>query len=276
MKIRTRLLVFIATALFVATLLPAPRADLDLNQVDVALSQHGTWYVSTSYGRVWQPREYTPQWNPYYDGHWVNSDLGWVWVSDYTWGDVAYHYGTWALDPVYGWVWVPGVVWAPAWVVFRTGPGYVGWAPVSPGFSIGMSGTVSDIAPTHYVFVSDNDFLAPRIRSRVVTESVTRRVYTQTRVINTLRIENNIVVNRGLDASPFARTSGGKIEPVPIESVSRAAPGPKFSRELIVIEPARAGNSVQATQRMPEPRVPPGQQKKQEKQDKHENKGNPK
>src|SRR6185503_664987 len=55
-------------------------------------------------------------------------------VSDYAWGSVPYHYGTWALDPNLGWIWVPGYVWAPSWVVFSSGPDYVGWAPVPPRF----------------------------------------------------------------------------------------------------------------------------------------------
>src|SRR6266850_1059253 len=97
------------------------------------LGPHGSWLVSTHYGRVWQPNVYTSNWNPYYDGHWAYTDLGWVWVSDYDWGAIPYHYGTWVDDPGLGWIWVPGYVWAPAWVVFRMGPEYIGWAPVSPG-----------------------------------------------------------------------------------------------------------------------------------------------
>jgi hypothetical protein len=53
------------------------------------LSPHGTWLVSGQYGRVWQPGVYSAGWNPYYDGHWVYADVGWTWVSDSDWGDVA-------------------------------------------------------------------------------------------------------------------------------------------------------------------------------------------
>src|SRR5215510_269641 len=49
------------------------------------LSPHGTWLVSAEYGRVWQPREYDRDWNPYYDGRWVYTEFGWTWVSDYSW-----------------------------------------------------------------------------------------------------------------------------------------------------------------------------------------------
>ena len=42
--------------------------------------------------------------------------------------------GYWAWDGR-GWVWVPGTVWAPAWVSWRYGGGYVGWAPLPPAGS---------------------------------------------------------------------------------------------------------------------------------------------
>src|SRR5258708_24450962 len=45
----------------------------------------------------------------------------------------CYHYGSWLYDPAYGWVWIPGTEWAPAWVVWREAPDYIGWAPCGPG-----------------------------------------------------------------------------------------------------------------------------------------------
>src|SRR5882672_4998945 len=126
----------IVTAGAIAT--PA-QASVDFGFVYSNLSPHGSWLVSAQYGRVWRPADYSPGWNPYYDGHWVYTDVGWTWVSDYDWGAIPYHYGTWVPDPVLGWVWVPGYVWAPAWVVFRTAPDYIGWAPVPPSFSVGVS-----------------------------------------------------------------------------------------------------------------------------------------
>ena len=89
------------------------------------LQPHGSWVVSANYGQVWLPHAHGPGWNPYYDGHWVYTELGWTWVSDYPWGAIPYHYGTWTVDPVLGWIWVPGYVWAPSWVVFCSGPGYI-------------------------------------------------------------------------------------------------------------------------------------------------------
>ena len=43
-----------------------------------------------------------PDWRPYYDmGQWVQTDNGLFWQSDYTWGDIPFHYGRWVLNPVW-------------------------------------------------------------------------------------------------------------------------------------------------------------------------------
>lgn len=102
-----------------AVLSPPASAAVSFDSFYSDLSPHGRWLVSASNGRVWQPAIYHAGWNPYYDGHWTYTDEGWCWVSDYDWGAVPYHYGTWVTDPALGWVWVPGYTWAPSWVVFR-------------------------------------------------------------------------------------------------------------------------------------------------------------
>jgi len=61
--------------------------------------------------------------------------------------------------PGLGWVWVPGYEWAPAWVSWRYGDEYVGWAPLPPAAvwisSVGFNSTIDvecGIAPTYYSF----------------------------------------------------------------------------------------------------------------------------
>ncbi len=102
------------------------------------LSPYGEWVSVGSYGRVWRPspavvgagfRPYGP------GGHWVHTDYGWSYESDWEWGWAPFHYGRWYLDQGYGWVWIPGSAWAPAWVSWRYGGGYVGWAPLPPAGS---------------------------------------------------------------------------------------------------------------------------------------------
>src|SRR5207249_4016053 len=91
------------------------------------LAPYGSWVTYPGYGYAWAPRY--GGFRPYVTGgHWVFTDLGWTWVSDYDWGWAPFHYGTWVDDPVYGWLWIPGYDWAPAWVVWGTYGDYYGWA----------------------------------------------------------------------------------------------------------------------------------------------------
>jgi hypothetical protein len=110
-------------------------------QFEGALSPYGSWYDDPSYGRVWMPSANVvgADFSPYSTGgHWVLSEYGWTWVSDWDWGWAPFHYGRWVMCGGYGWGWVPGSVWGPAWVSWRSGGGYVGWSPLPPhGVRIG-------------------------------------------------------------------------------------------------------------------------------------------
>ena len=212
------------------------------------LSSHGEWALSGSYGRVWQPAVYRAGWNPYYDGHWVYTDVGWAWVSDYEWGAIPYHYGTWVMDADIGWCWVPGYVWAPSWVVFRTGPDYIGWAPVPVRYSVGMSIGSMSYGPDAYVFVSSRDFLAPRVRGYAVPANRTTVIINNTRIENTIRIENNIVVNRGPDVDIVQRASGKRVQAESIEHIARVGPARRMSREDLRVDASRDGASLRAAE----------------------------
>jgi hypothetical protein len=103
------------------------------------LAPYGTWVQVAPYGWCWRPDaaiSANPDWRPYYDmGQWVYTENGWFWQSDYTWGDIPFHYGNWISDPNFGWLWVPGYTWGPAWVFWRQADtdGCIGWAPLPPG-----------------------------------------------------------------------------------------------------------------------------------------------
>ncbi len=112
------------------------------------LSSQGAWIQSSDYGYVWQPNVTDPNWAPYTEGSWAYSDDGWTWVSSEPWGWATYHYGRWVnLDQV-GWCWVPGYTWAPAWVSWRYGGGYCGWAPLPPDSFVGVDYESDDYALT--------------------------------------------------------------------------------------------------------------------------------
>ena len=126
-------------------------------QFESTLSPYGTWFDDPSYGRVWVPHTHVvgAGFRPYTHGHWENTEWGWTWVDHHPFGWATGHYGRWFYDSSYGWVWVPGRVWSPAWVTWRSGGGYVGWAPMPPGSYYGGAYTVYD---TSWVFVSYSGF----------------------------------------------------------------------------------------------------------------------
>src|SRR5262245_939748 len=103
------------------------------------LAPYGQWLnapvCGRRFGEVWKPysSQVGPEFTPYSTGgQWVATDQGWVFETSWEWGPIAYHYGRWCDDGRYGWVWVPGEQWGAAWVDWRYGGGYVGWAPLPP------------------------------------------------------------------------------------------------------------------------------------------------
>ena len=104
------------------------------------LSPHGRWIDYPGQGYVWVP-EVSEDFRPYSsNGHWVWTDnYEWMWVSDYDWGWAPFHYGRWDQDANFGWYWVPGYEWSPAWVAWRDGGDYYGWAPIRPGINININ-----------------------------------------------------------------------------------------------------------------------------------------
>jgi len=114
------------------------------------LQPYGTWMQHNQYGYVWTPRVdrgFTPYAT---NGYWINTEYGNTWVSDYSWGWAPFHYGRWFYDDFYGWMWVPDTMWAPAWVAWRSGGGYYGWAPLMPGYGYSVSYNYYNRIPHHY------------------------------------------------------------------------------------------------------------------------------
>jgi hypothetical protein len=116
---------------------PAPydRGSVSTPQFQRALSPYGRWVRTPEYGLVWIPSRQVvgADFVPYATaGNWRYSNAGWTFVSDWNWGWAPFHYGRWYRAPRLGWVWIPGSVWAPAWVDWRYGDGYIGWAPLPP------------------------------------------------------------------------------------------------------------------------------------------------
>ncbi|HET9955927.1 MAG TPA: DUF6600 domain-containing protein, partial [Polyangiaceae bacterium] len=165
-----------------------PRALSDFRP---SLDPYGSWVNHPSYGTVWIPSRSVvgAEFSPYVSaGHWALDDWGnWVWVSDYPFGRVVFHYGRWVMISGAGWAWVPGYQYAPAWVSWRVPTGayaYVGWAPLGPsflwfnGFAVGYSYGYY----TPWVFCSSAYVFHPNVYRHVVRDRVlVDRLATSTR-----------------------------------------------------------------------------------------------
>lgn len=111
--------------------------DVSLQTFYDELSPYGTWINDPQYGYVWRPDVDQAEFRPYYsNGRWVMTEYGNTWVSNYEWGWAPFHYGRWLYTRYNRWVWLPDTVWGPAWVSWRSGGGYYGWAPLGPSISI--------------------------------------------------------------------------------------------------------------------------------------------
>ncbi len=173
------------------------------------LTPYGRWEVVGSYGRCWIPGGVEADWRPYCNGNWQRTDAGWYWASDEPWGWATYHYGRWDLSPEYGWYWVPQTQWAPAWVSWHSGGGYIGWAPLYPS-------DVRVISPRAYVFVEERHFMEPVRRS--------------TLVVNNTIIINKTVINQGPATALIEKTSGRKVQAVPVRDLRNKEEAPVIAR----------------------------------------------
>ncbi|WP_215223494.1 DUF6600 domain-containing protein [Echinicola shivajiensis] len=152
------------------------------------LSPYGDWVEDARYGYIWLP--YVDQnFHPYgTNGHWVMTEYGNTWVSNYSWGWAPFHYGRWLWDDYYGWAWVPGYEWAPAWVSWRNGGGYYGWAPLGPNVSISVN---IGIPSFHWVFVPHRRFTHRHVYRYYAPRRNVVNIYNHTTVINNTVIYDN-------------------------------------------------------------------------------------
>ena len=152
------------------------------------LSPYGSWINYGNYGYVWQPHLYN--FRPYYtNGQWVYTDYGWTWASNYNWGWAPFHYGRWINDLSYGWMWVPGYEWAPAWVSWRGGGDYYGWAPLGPGMNANYAG--SALPYNYWTFVPRRYINSSRINDYYVNPGRNYSIMNNTRIINNINQNRN-------------------------------------------------------------------------------------
>jgi hypothetical protein len=142
------------------------------------LEPYGQWIEDARYGTVWVPYSNVVgvSFSPYVTaGHWtmtVNDE--WLWVSDYPFGGVVFHYGRWVWLPGQGWAWVAGNRYAPSWVQFWVADGgFVGWAPLGPVhiWRAGVVVWVTPRTPRPRVFVPHRHVYSRKVAEHVVSNA---------------------------------------------------------------------------------------------------------
>src|SRR5881396_2651889 len=195
----------------------------------------GNWIEVADYGYGWQPDVAVndPNWRPYADGYWAYTDYGWTWVSYEDFGWATYHYGRWSNLADYGWIWFPGsdLDWGPAWVSWRTGGDYIGWAPLPPrgpgivyeGQPIGARVDIEyDIGPEYYNFCDARFIGEPVLRDRIFPVSQNVTYISNTVNVTNITVQNNVVYNYGPDYNVVSAYSSRPIQRLTVERQTAA------------------------------------------------------
>ncbi len=188
-----------------------------------SLVPYGEWIRVGNYGPCWRP-ETDENWAPYTEGYWAYTDVGWTWVSHEPFGSIVYHYGRWLLTDR-GWCWVPGADWSPAWVSWRTGQDYVGWAPLPPEVpwhpQRGISTWVdvhTEIGPAYYRFCAVRDFTSPVLSGVLLRPSRNSLIMVRTENVTQITVRNSTVFCGGPRFDWVTERSAGR---VPLLRVAR-------------------------------------------------------
>jgi len=230
------------------TVAQPPTVEVTQNDFDDTLTPYGNWVIVEGYGRCWRPTVtfYDTGWQPYSDrGHWIYTDAGWYWASDYAWG-ATFHYGRWFHHDRFGWCWYPDTVWAPSWVTWRYSDDYCGWAPLPPrtvyregvgifynGVAVG-AGFDFGLSVNFFTFVPTRNFCDPHpSRFRAAPLEVTQ-IYNRTTVINNFGVNSHdrTFANNGIPPQRITAVTHTEIHPVAIrETATPVAHGERLGRD---------------------------------------------
>ena len=270
-KTMKKIKIFIAQILLLILLTSISPVKTQAQQISVSfqsfydeLSPYGSWINSPEYGYVWQPYD-NQGFRPYStNGHWVWSDeYEWIWVSDYNWGWAPFHYGRWRHDPFNGWLWVPGYQWSPAWVSWRTGGEYYGWAPLGPGIDIDYSFGNYSPPYDYWCFAPRRYITSHRIYDYCRDERENVTIIRNTKIINNYNIhggrDRNIYVNgpRRFEAEQYTNQS---IKPVNVRELQRPGRTAVNNNEVAIYRPKfddRDKNSARPANVVPPVKTPP-------------------
>jgi hypothetical protein len=200
---------------------PLPRGEVDIGFFYSSLAPHGEWFVVASLGQVWRPYGTPWGWRPYTHGRWTYTVDGWMWLSDWRWGWAPFHYGRWLNHPRHGWIWIPGRTWAPAWVAWREGHGYIGWAPLPPqvgwrvGVGLDLGGVDLDVSigALAWTCIDYPHFFEPHLYRYVLPPERNPYILGRTRPVVSYREESGRVVHPGIEVERVREVTRRRIVP---------------------------------------------------------------
>ncbi len=204
------------------------------------LEPYGNW-VSYQDQYVFIPHHVDHGWRPYTLGHWSYTQrYGWMWVSNERFGWATYHYGRWGYSRDIGWYWVPGRRWAPAWVAWSRGQNEVAWAPLPPhrGGDVDVSITIGDVPDYYWQAVPTSAFLSINLSDRIIRDRDHVRTIVQQSPPETVRIENNIVINNVIQVNEIEKATNTKVVALTEKPVTNPdAVGKSDSNSITIFNP---------------------------------------
>jgi hypothetical protein len=264
---RMLLAVAVLALVFPALRQAEARTDISVDFFYDNLGDGGNWIEAGEYGYCWQPSVAVSNtnWRPYSDGYWAYTDVGWTWVSYEDFGWATYHYGRWVKLRGRGWIWAPGREWAPAWVSWRTGGDYVGWAPLPPrrggDIYVDFSPITSrvdidfDIGPAYYNFIDVRYIGEPVLRERIFAADQNVTYVSRTVNVTNITYNNSQVYNYGPDYNTLSRYSTRPIQKLTLQRETNADPlAAARSKSLMKVEGDRL--VIAAPQQLQKPPKP--------------------
>jgi hypothetical protein len=137
-------------------------------------------------------------------------------MSSEPWGWIPYHYGRWGWERRIGWYWVPDVLWGPAWVTWRWGDIYIGWAPLPPRaeFRRGFGFRYRDfeIPNDYWVFIDGRHFQNTYLDRYILPYERNRTVIHLAQLKAEVSSRGDRVMNDGIDIDQIRRVTKQEVE----------------------------------------------------------------
>lgn len=171
------------------------------------------------------------------------TEYGNTWVSDYSWGWAPFHYGRWTFDNYYGWMWIPGTEWGPAWVAWRSGGGYYGWAPLGPRINISIN-IGRHIPNLYWTFVKYGYFNHSQVYRYCAPRPRVTNIIHHTTIINNTYVDNGRhTYYTGPNVRDIERTTHNRVQVHSVRQASRPGRTTVDNGSVNVYRPAVRSNN---------------------------------